>query len=405
MLSTLDLYKPGDLSGPGPKEIPDVRGMLAKNLRFSELNLEINKAYVALAEQFQDIYDPERQRGPSWYGFAPYASRQAGGSIKLAERLTNVLDNLGHAPAQNPRRERELDREFPDPQDRESASIALSLLGPAPTSPEGPHTEGLGDLTYLAIAAKRLRSILARESGPLTDRVARVARTLRNMLEDGNRRIISEIGVAGQDYLQFRQGRSPTPDQVLDGFTVSDTPAQPDQARGIYRVMERAVQGNGPLLTDWDEQFPPDRPLDRSNFIVASFAAYEAARLEPDARIKNRWIEQAGILMAFREQNDIVQAAFEDSASLEEVPRSAVMKMVTPWTKLSTHNFDWSFRRYAAQSLPPADNNPLTPRAAEYSWGDFSTRWGGVLDFFSQVFQDPGTIWPMPSPDPSVPLA
>ena len=155
MLSTLDLYKPGDLSGPGPKEIPDVRGMLAKNLRFSELNLEINKAYVALAEQFQDIYDPERQRGPSWYGFAPYASRQAGGSIKLAERLTNVLDNLGHAPAQNPRRERELDREFPDPQDRESASIALSLLGPAPTSPEGPHTEGLGDLTYLAIAAKR----------------------------------------------------------------------------------------------------------------------------------------------------------------------------------------------------------------------------------------------------------
>ena len=104
--------------------------MLAKNPRYSELNYEINKVYVKMAGLFQDIYDPQHQSSASWYGFAPYASRQAGKSIKLAEKLTAALDRSGIQPLQEPEVEQELQREFPDPEEREMASYALSMMGP-----------------------------------------------------------------------------------------------------------------------------------------------------------------------------------------------------------------------------------------------------------------------------------
>lgn len=380
--------------------------MLAKKPRFSELNLGINKSYVVMAELFQDIYDPERQLSPSWYGFAPFASRVAGRSIKLAEKLTSSLDKIDGNPrpfSHKPEWEAELDREFPEPEEREMASFSLSLFGPA-RNPDTPTTQGIGNITHLAIAARRMGKIVARESGPYRQRLTRVARTIRNMLEDGNRRIVTEIGVAGQDYLHFRQGKNPTPEQVLEQFTVDGTPHAPEQAREMYSTMEEIVKSGDPLVTHgWEKRFPEPQ-YDRSNMLVASFAAYEAARLETDPKVKNRWIEQAGVLMAFREQHDTVQRAFESTARPDEVPREPLMEMTTPWVEVPTRQFEWSFRKYAGQSLPPADSNPLTPRAAEYSWGNFETRWGGILDFFGQVFKQPGTLWPMPSPYPSEPL-
>lgn len=384
-------------------EIPDVRGMLAKNPRFSELNLGINTVYVKMADMFQDIYDPDRKFSPSWYGFAPFASRTAGKSIRMAEKLTAVMEKYGQAPPHKPEWEHQLDQEYPEPDEREMASNVLSLLGPAPAAHGGPQPQGIGDLTHLGIAAKRMGSIIRKQSGSLSTRLTRVARTVRNMLEDGNRRIVTEIGVAGQDYLEFRKDRQPSPEEVLNEFTVEGTPLRPEQAREVYQAMEDIVLGDGPLVTEWDKKFPPES-FDRSNFLVASFAAYEAARLETDPEIKNRWIEQAGVVMAFREQMDTVQQAFEDTGSADEVSRKELMKLMTPWVGVPTYNFEWSFREYAGQSLPPADRNPFTPRAAEYSWGHFPTRWGGILNFFGDVFEDTSSIWPMPSPDPSVPL-
>ena len=119
--------------------------------------------------------------------------------------------------------------------------------------------------------------------------------------------------------------------------------------------------------------------------------------------LKNRWIEQAGVLMAFREQRDTVQGAFEEPRD-DEVSRPELMKLVTPWVEVPTRRDTWSFKEYAAEHLPPADDSLWTPRASEYSWGDFSTRWGGILDFFQDVFDRPESIWPMPSPDPKVPI-
>lgn len=378
--------------------------MLAKKPRFSELNLGINTAYVTIADMFQDIYDPERKLSPSWYGFAPFASRQAGGSIKMTEKLTARMEKYGQAPPHSPLWEQQLDQEYPEPSEREMASHVLSMFGPAPSANGAPQPEGIGDLTHLGIAAKRLGSIMRKESGSFAARATRIVRTVRNMLEDGNRRIVSEIGVAGQDYLHFRKDREPSPEEVLQEFTVEGTPARPEQATQVYQAMEKIVKGGGPLQLEWNEGYPP-KTFDRSNFLVASFAAYEAARLEPDPKMKNRWIEQAGVVMAYREQHDTVQGAFEDTGSPDEVSRVELMKMMTPWVEVPTYNFDWSFRDYAGKELPPADRNPFTPRAAEYSWGDFPTRWGGILHFFEGVFQDPSSIWPMPSPDPSVPLA
>lgn len=391
-----------DLRAEPAEEIPDVRGMLAKNPRYSELNFEINKAYVKMATLFQDIYDPQHKGSASWYGFAPYASRQAGKSIKLSEKLTAALERSGIQPLQDPEVEQELQREFPDPEEREMASYALSMMGPN-QNPDEPHLTGLGDVRHLTIAAKRLLAIVRKDSGPLVERVARVSRTVRNMLEDGNRAIITEIGVAGQDYLHFREGREPSPQEVLEQFTVDGTPRNPGQAKEIYAKMEQAVRSGGPLPTEWNDDFPPDR-YDRSNFLVAAFAAYEAARLETDPAMKNRWAQQAGIVMAYREQHDIVQAAFEDKPGADEVSRQEVMQMVTPWVEVPTHRETWTFKRYAADNLPPADDSSWTPRASEYSWGDFSTRWGGILNFFNQVFAAPDSIWPMPSPDPGDPL-
>lgn len=390
---TLLLAKPvlrtGELNSPpeGEPAIPDVRGMLARNPRFSELNLGINTAYVALADIFQNIYDPERRCAPSWYGFAPFASREAGRGIARAERLTELLEK-GLEPPPNP----EIELHFQDADKRTLANFLLALLGP-----RGPQPDGLGDLVHLTIGIGRLERLLDGQSGTLAEKLARVARTARNMLEDGNRRIVSEIGVAGQDYLQFRRGRRPTPEQVLDEFA-----ARPAEARKVYQAMQAIVEGDGPLVTDWgEERFQGDR----ASFLDACFAAYEAARLETDPGKKNRWLQQAGVLMAYREQFDTVSPAFgEQSADLDEIPRRALMQVMTPWVEVPTRDFLWTFESHARANLPPRDGNPFTPRVTEYNWAEFGDRWHGILGFFDSVFQQPETLWPMPDPDPNVPL-
>jgi hypothetical protein len=381
----------------GAVEIPDVRGMLARNPRWSELNLEINKAYVVMADQMQDIFDPERQLHPSWYGFAPYASRQAGSTIKRAEQLTALLERGQPMPLAHLSMEQELALSQQQPDVLEACRFLLHLYGVGETL-----SLGAGAIAHLVIAANRLRSLLVGQKGSLTQRLARVARTVRDMLEDGNRRIVSEIGVAGQDYLTFRRGRTPTPAQVLEEFRLDGVPPHPDQAKAVYARVSEVVKGGGPLLLDWGAEFPD--PFPREQFLVASFACYEAARLERDPAMKNRWLDQAGILLAYREQHDIVQPAFEDSGSPGEVTRSGVMKLSTPWITVPTHDSTWSFRRYANRNLPPRDDNPLTPRASEYNWADFDTRWLAINDFFGTVFENPSSLWPMPSPNPSDPL-
>jgi hypothetical protein len=370
--------------------------MLARNLRHSELNLEINKAYIALAAQVQDIYDPERSLNPSWYGFAPYASRQAGTTIKRAEQLTALLERGESVPSTGHALESEFTLSEGDPNSGEIARFLLNLYGTPSTD-----VLGLGGLAHLTIAANRLRKLLAGQTGSLPERLARVSRTVRDMLEDGNRRIVAEIGVAGQDYLQFRQGRDPSPDTVLDQFHVELAPHDPVQARAVYDTMKEAVESGGPPIIDWKPLFPDQ---DRPQFIVAAFAAYEAARLESDPAIKNRWLDQAGILLAFREQHDTVHGAFQDSEAPGEVSRGKVMEMSTPWIGVPTRQSEWDFRAYASEKLPPKDANPFTPRAAEYNWSDFPTRWGGILNFFGTVFENPGTLWPLPSPNPADPL-
>lgn len=373
-----------------PSAIPDVRGMLARNPRYSELNLEINKAYIGLANLFQDIYDPARDLHPSWYGFAPYASRQAGTTIKRAEQLTALLERGEALPSTGHPLETEMALADPDPNGAEMARFVLNLYG----------AQSLESAAHLVIAANRLRKLVAGQSGGLSTRLARVARTVRDMLEDGNRRIVAEIGVAGQDYLQFRQGREPSPEEVLREFHVEQAPHDPGTAGAIFANVKAAVDSNQPLVTDWGRWPAKDRP----QFLVAAFAVYEAARLEPDPVKKNRWLDQAGILLAYREQHDSVHGAFQDSGNGGEVSRAQVMEMSTPFIGVPTHNVQWDFRGYANANLPPADHNPFTPRAAEYNWSDFPTRWGGILNFFGTVFGDPKTLWPMPSPNPADPV-
>jgi hypothetical protein len=62
------------------------------------------------------------------------------------------------------------------------------------------------DPRTLRVSVRRLIALMreAPGSNPL-ERLASVAQTLRNMMEDGNGRIYSDIGGIAQDYLSLRQ--------------------------------------------------------------------------------------------------------------------------------------------------------------------------------------------------------
>lgn len=339
-------------------EVPDIRAMLAQGLRHSELNLGINTAYVKMAGLFQDIYDLPRQGMPSWYAFAPFASREAGSGMRRAEAVIKLLEQ----------------NEGPN-----SPTELLSALFP--------HSRNQPQGVVEVVAGARMTRLIAGLSGTPKERFLQVARSALNMLEAGNLAIVSEIGVAGQDFLQWRGGREqpPTPVEVLAEFA-----EESQQAGRMYAFMEQAVLGGGDLPTDFSGPFPSSR-FDRKNLLAAGFAAYEAARLESDPAVKARWVQQAGIALAYREQHDVVAQAFENTPP-GEIDRMEMFRILTPFVQVPHRGGIWSYQE------------TLGRRVLDKNWAVFDDRWGGILHFFGQVFENPGVLWPMPHPHPDHPL-
>ncbi|MCA9797336.1 MAG: hypothetical protein KC910_36245, partial [Candidatus Eremiobacteraeota bacterium] len=99
----LDRFEPAPRLEPLPArpffaqpEIPDVRGILARGLRYEELNQQITASYSQFARLLQSGYDPgypgQVTTSPSWFGFGPWASRQAGLGMVMAGRAVHLLE-------------------------------------------------------------------------------------------------------------------------------------------------------------------------------------------------------------------------------------------------------------------------------------------------------------------------
>jgi hypothetical protein len=402
--------------------VPDVRGMLARGLRYEALNQGITRCYTQMAPLFDRIASPPgsdsaTRSAPNWFAIASYASRGAGRGEIAAGQALRVLDAPSMSPAAA------LREAWPDlPQDQAGAlgaHIQRDFLGDEADLATWLVALGLGfarsaegrfmldhlallDPRILAISVKRLGALTAQAPGAtLGERLAAVAQTMRNGLEDGNRRIVADIGVAGQRYLEWRRGRpSVTPEEVLRSFSLS-APPDPAQASELFNDARRACEGNDPLPGDLETLYPPSR-YDANQMMVAGFALYEQAGATADPRVRNRLIAFANNYLAYKEQHDAAQPAFTPGRILPgETPREPVWQLLTPLVDIEARYGTWSFHGYADAHLPPRDHNPLTPRVTEYNWGTFRDRWFAILDAFDDTYAHPAAMWPQPNPDPA----
>jgi len=142
---------------------------------------------------------------------------------------------------------------------------------------------------------------------------------------------------------------------------------------------------------------------DSKSGMVAGFAMYENAyTINPQAR-RNDYLNNANMLVAWREQHDAVQPAFTPSGGVlsGEVDRVKLMKIMTPtvWLKFRGNNA-WKFTNDYLTSASPVKGKAV----GSYNWGLFFDRWAPILHSFTSAYRlGRGAMWPMPSPDPTKP--
>jgi hypothetical protein len=277
--------------------------------------------------------------------------------------------------------------------------VAFASAGRHHGAFEGLAVSAMLDPRTLNISVARLLELMLQAPGsnPL-ERLASVALTLRNTMEDGNRRIYSDIGGMAQDYLGLRESWTGgvTPEQVLQEFSLSRR-ARPDLAKNAYEFALQHLQATPPPI-HFDQLFPGDaRPL-----VVAAFALYEQAAQTADMAVKNRYIAFANNFVIYREQHEAVQSAFTPGRTLTgEVDRFKLLAIITPTIQVALRRETWMFWQYAESHLPARDLNPLHSRATQYNWGVFADRWAPVIDTFGPCYRNPPAMWPPPNPDPN----
>ncbi len=431
--------------------IPDARSAAADlNLRWVDLNRTITRSYGQMGILYQNIIEPGFEGAPphgsgvlpTWFAIGAFASRGAGRGEIAAGLAKQVLDRArfdgmpdvdepcGGSATFDAGEEAALRGVFPQlsaedagslcqdmrsnffgRRDRQAALFMVALgLGMQHDASQVIRS-GLLDPRILAISVKRLVKLAESANAPnFADGLRAVADTIRNGLEDGNRRILADVGGAGQGYLEWRQqlGTAPTPQTVLDKFSTTPrgvwgvSPRSVQQAHAFYDFGVGAVDAGGALPTDLASRFPEDR-WDSANMLVAGFALYEAARLEPSHDRKNRLITMANNYLAFREQFHAVQPAFTPGRVYPgEVDRMGVWQLMSPGVELETRPKTWWYTRYAADNLPPRDGSSIwTPRVTQYNWGAFDDRWTPILNSFDMIYSVADQMWPPPDPEPT----
>ncbi|MBS2034897.1 hypothetical protein JST97_07910 [bacterium] len=378
---------------PRREPIPDAESVANNpNLHGVELNRAINATYVELSLQLQRVLDPEFQDqssvSPSWYAMAIYASRGAGKGMLAAEKALAVVDG-----------DQSLRKVFPAVPEEDWQRVAPLLedtRGPAKdcakflvafflAQQDGPTRMTL-DPRVLAISAGRMLDII---SQPDTN-IFTFTRTLKNMLEDGNRRIFQDIGVACQHYLELRRDQpEATPETVARHFS-----SEPLALQAYQDGLSFASNGQD-LPTD----FRPLYGLNTSPLLASGFALYQKASRESNPEVRDRLIQHAGNLLAYHEQASVAVPAFLPGAILPgECDRSQVMEVITPQVDVKTRQWTWSLHNC---DLSDRDDSWWTPPSTERNWAVFEDRWPPILDYFGRCVANPESLWPMPSPDPA----
>lgn len=380
--------------------LPDAAGIAASPLAFEDLNTEITAAYCAIAWHAQAVVSPGWDGGasgtiPTWFGVAPYASREVGRALIAAGAALSGLEPLDHVGlrsllpdlADGIADDVAIALDAFDDEARIVAALVLRLGAPG-------NLRALLDPRVLSITTARvLRLVRDAPDAALTDRLERVVRTVRNLLTEGNRRIFGDIGPAAVAWLAWRPP-DPSPEQVLAELRLGPD----DDADAIARVYDRVrlAAERGVVPTRFDAETAG------ASLLVPAFALYEGARRDPARR--DRLIATANVLCAWQEQHNSVQPAFTPPrARPDEVDRRALFGALTATVQLPVPRRGWRFAPWADDHLERRDMNPLTPRVCEYNWADFEDRWRAILGAFDDVYTHPDDVWPPPPGDPHVP--
>lgn len=408
---------------PALVPIPDVRATVSNpSLSYVDLNRQINQGYGVFGQRFQTILDPSYARTgasdvyPSWFAFAAFASRAIGQAQLGAEVGLNTARYYKESGEHRTALAQVLPAALVPPAValvdtllHEQARLAATfLIGFASTVShlgafQGVNIPAMLEPRTFRVSVERLLALLLEAPGanPL-EHLGSVATTLRNMMQDGNRRIYGDIGGLAEKYLDMRESwtDSVSPERVFNEFAPAIS-LQPDGPAQIYQVALQHLSED-PLPIHFDRLFSIG---DSRSMIVAAFALYEQARLSPDSATKNRYIAFANNLVIYREQHDAVQPAFTPGQILPgEVDRLKLLAIITPTIEVIVRAGAWRFWEYAETKLPARTLNPLVSRATQYNWGVFEDRWAPVIDSFTPCYRNPQAMWPPPNPDPGQPI-
>nr|WP_095981570.1 hypothetical protein [Melittangium boletus] len=374
-----------------------------------EDNQRITLGYIQLAYGLGGIVDPTLQPGgsssvrPLWFVFAPHASRTGGQGMlaaalaKRAIALARLQPSLTLTQALN-----RLDLTGTVRIAVESLSLdlllrGLTLDGAASIASLTTAMNGgaLVDLRTLLATSSRLATLYWSAPGPQPlDRAEAIATTLERALNEGNLAIFTDIGGAGQAYLDWRQLQSGevTPERVLSDFVLPEAVESQARAAHAYGLAHADDQ---PRPFQFDLLFPG---MHYKSLLVAAFALYEEARGAPTPARRDALIAMGNNYIAWREQHDMAQPVFSPGVIFPgEVSRPALLEAITPLLKTDFGTQEWTYADFA-YSLPDPDGNLLTSPPTEYNWAVFWDRWRGILYAFDQAYTAPPALWVMPDP-------
>jgi len=399
-------------SSPAPNALrtpaPELFAPVPSQLPPLEQNRLITQGYLRIAHAMQALVDPSFRPGgtssmmPNWFAFAPHASQEAGKGILGAEVADRVIDAAQGEPSSS--LQHALDRAGHRGARRvtiEALSHALSWYGlprdvaAALASLQGAmNLKALVDPRTLWLTAERFAKLYIEAPG--TDPLAKaeaVVVTLERCLNEGNVAIFSDIGGSASAYLSWRQTVGPVPAaRVLVEF--SRPTSQPEEAQRAFTfALEHAHEV--PRPSDFGRLLPG---MSSASLVVAAFALFEQSRQASSPATRDALIGVANNFLAYREQFHAVQPAFTPPTPRpDEVPRSELMRTLTPVICLEMGPLEWNFTDYASTQRD-RDGRLLTSKATEYNWALFEERWPAILQSFEVGYRQPTALWVVPRP-------
>jgi hypothetical protein len=385
------------------------RAQVVESAPSLKTNSRITQGYLQLVEPMQAVVDPDFRPGlPSrvlsnWFAFAPHASQEAGKGMLGAHLARAIIDAAQGEPA--PSVQHALERgglSGPERIVAEKVADTLRWFGLTHDVAaslgallSAANIEALADPRTLWITTFRVTRLLHESTGntPL-EKAETVARTLEQLLLEGNVAIFEDIAGSGRRYLDWRQHTGPekvTSARVLESFALEG--ARSEDARRAWTYAHQSVKRT-PRPTSFDTELPG---VNGQSLMVAAFALFEDARRAPVGD-RDALIAFANNYLAWREQHDAVQPAFTPSTpKVGEVSRSTLMRAMTPTLRLPLGPVAWEFTDYT-RTLKDRDGNFLTSKPTEYNWAVFADRWPAILNAFELGYGHQEALWAMPKP-------